>query len=128
LTKIINKLYYEIRHPPNLGAGVSFFRLGESMTAAASPNTSTLQQLKELIQSGVTIDEKTRDILLFSAIIDIYGLLTTNADETRKKFSAVNAILEPVARVYKVGAWAAGIGGSIVIGLLMTGRVEITIK
>ncbi len=94
-----------------------------------SPNIATLQEIRDLLKSGTEIDGKTRDILLFSAIVDLYGLTNTHAEDTHKKLGEVNKILEPVACVYKFGAWAAAIIGTALLDLVaLSGKLEIIVK
>jgi hypothetical protein len=81
-----------------------------------SPNNEVMKKLRDLIEKGGTIDAATRDILLFTAIIDMNTQLET---------------LQPVLAFYKVGMWFAGVFGVSLIGLIwgmLTGQVEIVFK
>lgn len=79
-------------------------------------NNELLKKLRDVIEKGGNIDINTRDVLLFSAILDIYEQL----DEIR-----------PVMTFYRVGVWFASAMGLSVIGMLfalMTGKAEIVFK
>jgi hypothetical protein len=81
-----------------------------------SGNNDVIKQLKSVVEKGGNLDVNTRDVLLFSAIIDIYDQLET---------------LKPVLVFYKVGLYfASAMGLSVLgfIGALLTGKVEIVFK
>lgn len=82
----------------------------------ANGNNEVIKKIRDVIEKGGNIDINTRDVLLFSAIIDIYDQLEN---------------LHPVLTFYKVGMWFAGILGvsfvSLIFGIL-TGQVEIVFK
>ncbi len=79
-------------------------------------NNEVIKQIRDVIQKGGNIDINTRDVLLFSAIIDIY--------EQIEKF-------QPVLMFYRVGMWFAALLGTSFVGLvfgLLTGQVEVVFK
>ena len=81
-----------------------------------SGNSDVIKQLKSVVEKGGNLDVNTRDVLLFSAIIDIYDQLET---------------LRPVLTFYKAAMFfVSAIGLSVLgfIGALLTGRVEIIFK
>lgn len=82
----------------------------------ANGNNEVIKQIRDVIQKGGNIDINTRDVLLLSAIIDIYDQL--------EKF-------QPVLTFYRVGMWLAAILGASFVGLIfgmLTGQVEIIVK
>lgn len=81
-----------------------------------SGNNDVIKQLKSVVEKGGNLDVNTRDVLLFSAIIDIYDQLET---------------LRPVLTFYKASMFfVSSIGLAILgfIGALLTGKVEIIFK
>jgi len=81
-----------------------------------SSNNELIRKLRDVIEKGGNIDVNTRDVLLFSAIVDIYEQL----EEIR-----------PAVTFYRIGVWFASAIGLSVIGLLfglITGRAEIIFK
>ena len=81
-----------------------------------SGNSDVIKQLKGVVEKGGNLDVNTRDVLLFSAIIDIYDQLET---------------LRPVLTFYKASMFfVSSIGLAILgfIGALLTGKVEIIFK
>ena len=79
-------------------------------------NNELIKKIRDVIEKGGNIDVNTRDVLLFSAIVDIYEQLEE---------------LKPVLTFYKVGMYfASAIGVSIIgfFGALLTGRVELIFK
>jgi len=82
----------------------------------AGGNNELIKKLRDVIEKGGNIDINTRDVLLFSAILDIYEQL----DEIR-----------PVVIFYRIGVWFASAIGLSVIGMLfalMTGKAELIFK
>jgi len=104
----------------------------------AGGNNEVIRKLRDVIQNGGGIDVNTRDVLLFSAIVDIYDQLellrtdtTTGIKEARAETKRVMLETQPAVVFYKVGIWmASAIGLSIlgVVGALLTGQMEIIIK
>jgi hypothetical protein len=105
-------------------------------------NSELIRNIRDVIQSGGSIDINTRDVLLFSAILDIYesnekqadaikDLKKQIADGEQSQKDAVQALREeyrPMKTFYAVGIWAASAIGVLFIGLLwsmLTGRVQL---
>ncbi len=105
-------------------------------------NSELIRNIRDVIQSGGSIDINTRDVLLFSAILDIYesnekqadaikDLKKQIADREQTQKDAVQALREeyrPMKTFYAVGIWAASAIGLLFIGLLwsmLTGRVQL---
>jgi len=105
-------------------------------------NSELIRNIRDVIQSGGNIDINTRDVLLFSAILDIYESNEKQADAIKalkKQISdgeqnqkdAVQTLREeyrPMKTFYAVGIWAASAIGVLFIGLLwsmLTGRVQL---
>jgi len=105
-------------------------------------NSELIRNIRDVIQSGGSIDVNTRDVLLFSAILDIYDsnekqadaikdLKKQIADGEQNQKDAVQALREeyrPMKTFYAVGVWAASAFGVLFIGLLwgmLTGRVQL---
>ncbi len=105
-------------------------------------NSELIRNIRDVIQNGGSIDINTRDVLLFSAILDIYDsnerqataikdLKQQIADGEQAQKDAVQAIREeyrPMKTFYSVGIWAASAFGVLFIGLLwgmLTGRVQL---
>ena len=79
-------------------------------------NNEVIKKIRDVIEKGGNIDINTRDVLLFSAIIDIYDQI--------EKFA-------PVLTFYRVGMWFAALFGTSFVGLvfgLLTGQVQIVFK
>lgn len=79
-------------------------------------SSEVIKRIRDVVEKGGNIDINTRDILLFSAIVDIY--------EQLEKF-------RPVLVFYKVGMFfmsATGLGVLGFIGALLMGRVELVFK
>jgi hypothetical protein len=79
-------------------------------------NHELIKSIRDVIQKGGEVDPKMRDLLLFSAIADIY--------ESLERF-------EPVMMFYKAGMFfASAIGISVLafIGALLTGQIEVAFK
>jgi len=103
-----------------------------------SANNEVIKRLRDVIQNGGGIDVNTRDVLLFSAIIDIYEQIENSRSETQKAIAEARAetkrVIEetrPAIIFYRVGIWFASVLGISVIGFLfslMTGRAEIIFK
>ncbi len=101
-------------------------------------NNEIIKKLRDVIQNGGNIDVNTRDVLLFSAIIDIYDQyeITRNdtkslRDEMRKEFIAVRKEMEPALNFAKAGVWVVGAFGVSFVGLvfmMLTGQVELIFK
>ena len=110
--------------------------------AMANGNGELLRKMRDVIERGGNIDINTRDVLLFSAIIDIYDLNEKQAEsikELKKQIAdskedqkdALQSIRDeyrPMKTFYAVGVWAASAIGMLFIGLLwgmLTGRVQL---
>lgn len=108
----------------------------------ANGNSELLRKMRDVIERGGNIDINTRDVLLFSAIIDIYDLNEKQAEaikdlkkqlESNKEVQslAIQAIREeyrPMKTFYAIGVWAGSAIGVLVIGLIwgmLTGRVQL---
>lgn len=108
----------------------------------ANGNSELLRKMRDVIERGGNIDINTRDVLLFSAIIDIYDLNEKQAEATKDlkkqlesnkevQSLAVQAIREeyrPMKTFYAIGVWAGSAIGVLVIGLIwgmLTGRVQL---
>lgn len=101
-------------------------------------NNEIIKKLRDVIQNGGNIDVNTRDVLLFSAIIDIYDQyeITRNdtkslRDDTRKDIMAVRKEMEPAMSFAKAGVWVVGVFGVSFVGLIfmmLTGQVELIFK
>ncbi|GEM_PF-3120977 len=79
-------------------------------------NNEVIKKLQGVIERGGNLDVNTRDVLLFTAIVDIYEQLET---------------LQPALVFYKVGIYfASAIGLAVIgfIGALLTGKVELVFK
>jgi hypothetical protein len=82
----------------------------------SNSNNELIRKLRDVIEKGGNIDVNTRDVLLFSAIVDIYEQLEE---------------IKPAVIFYRVGVWfASAIGLSLIslIFALLTGRAEIIFK
>jgi len=105
-------------------------------------NSELIRQIRDVIERGGSIDINTRDVLLFSAILDIYdsnekqaeaikGLKKQITDGEQAQKDAVQAIRDeyrPMKTFYAIGVWAASAIGLLFIGLLwsmLTGRVQL---
>lgn len=105
-------------------------------------NSELIRKIRDVIERGGSIDNNTRDVLLFSAILDIYdsnekqaemikGLKKQIADGEQAQKDAVQAIRDeyrPMKTFYAIGVWAASAIGLLFIGLLwsmLTGRVQL---
>lgn len=105
-------------------------------------NSELIRNIRDVIQNGGSIDINTRDVLLFSAILDIYesnerqataikDLKQQIADGEQNQKDALQALREeyrPMKAFYSVGIWAASAFGVLFIGLLwgmLTGRVQL---
>jgi hypothetical protein len=101
-------------------------------------NNEVIKKLRDVIQNGGGIDVNTRDVLLFSAIIDMYEQLEKSRNETQSAIaearSETKRVIDetrPAIVFYRVGIWFASALGLSIIGLffaLMTGRAEIIFK
>jgi hypothetical protein len=79
-------------------------------------SSEIIRQLRSVIEKGGNLDVNTRDVLLFSAIIDIYDQLEE---------------LKPIIPFYRVGMYfASAIGLSVIafFGALLTGKVDLIFK
>jgi len=79
-------------------------------------NSEVIKEIRDVVKRGGKIDMETRDILLFSAIIDIYDQLEQ---------------MKPVLVFYRVGLYfASAIGLSVIafIGALITGKIELIFR
>ena len=79
-------------------------------------SSQVIKKIRDVIEAGGNIDINTRDVLLFSAIVDIY--------EQLEKF-------RPILAFYKVSMFfvsATGLGILGFIGALLMGRVELVFK
>jgi len=105
-------------------------------------NSELIRNIRDVIERGGSIDINTRDVLLFSAILDIYELNEKQAEaikDLKKQISdgekaqkdALQDIRDeyrPMKTFYAVGVWAASAIGLLFIGLLwsmLTGRVQL---
>jgi hypothetical protein len=82
----------------------------------ANGNNEVLKKIRDVIEKGGQIDPNTRDVLLFSAIVDIY-------DWVEK--------LQPVLTFYKVSMFffsSIGLGILGFIGALLMGKIELVFK
>jgi hypothetical protein len=86
----------------------------------ANGNNAVITKIRDLIEKGGKIDPDTRDILLFSAIVDIYDQL-----------GIVRAETLPAVTFSRIGLWVAGGLGTLLVGLLFaifTGKVELIFR
>lgn len=86
----------------------------------ANGNNEVIKKIRDLIEKGGKIDPDTRDVLLFSAIVDIYDQLSIVRTET-----------QPAIAFSRIGLWVAGGIGTLLIGLLFaifTGKVELIFR
>lgn len=105
---------------------------------APNANNELLKKLRDVIEKGGGIDVNTRDVLLFSAIVDMY-------DQNEKLSAEINALKEnnqaeiqklrdetrPMMTFYRVALWAGMVLGVSFIGLMfgmLTGQVEVYFK
>lgn len=105
-------------------------------------NNELLRKMRDVIERGGNIDVNTRDVLLFSAIIDIYDLNGKQADaikdlktqlalseQTQK--DAIQALREeyrPIKTFYAIAVWGGSAIGLLFIGLLwgmLTGQIQL---
>lgn len=101
-------------------------------------NNEIIKKLRDVIQNGGNIDVNTRDVLLFSAIIDIYDQFETAHNETKslredtqKDIKAIRKEMEPALNFAKAGVWVVGAFGVSFVGLIfmmLTGQVELIFK
>lgn len=101
-------------------------------------NNELIKKLRDVIEKGGNIDVNTRDVLLFSAIIDLYEKIEASNVETQKAIQEARTetrrVIEetrPAIQFYRVGIWmASAIGLAIIsfLGALITGRAEIIFK
>lgn len=90
-------------------------------------NHTVIQKIRDVIEKGGNIDINTRDVLLFSAVVDIYDQL----EKTHGEYRAVIEQMRPMMMFYRAGLWFATVFGVSFIGLIfgmLTGQVEIVIK
>lgn len=90
-------------------------------------NSEVIKKIRDVIQSGGNIDINTRDILLFSAIADIYD----QYDELKKENKAIREEVRPALDFYRVAVWVSAAFGISFIGLvfaMLTGQVELVFK
>ncbi len=83
------------------------------MTSTTS--NELIKKFRDIIEKGGSIDANTRDVLLFTAIIDVNTQLE---------------MLQPVLTFYKIGMWFVAILAAAVFGLLwglLTGQVQIVV-
>jgi len=105
---------------------------------AAGNNSELLKKLRDVIEKGGGIDANTRDVLLFSTLIDMYDQnekLSKELKELRSdhvvEIAKLREETRPMMTFYKVGLWAAMALGASFIGLIfgmLTGQVEIFFK
>lgn len=98
--------------------------------------------MRDVIERGGNIDINTRDVLLFSAIIDIYDLnekqaeaiaalkkqITESKNDQKDAIQAIREEYRPMKTFYAIGVWAGSAIGVLFIGLLwgmLTGRVQL---
>jgi hypothetical protein len=93
----------------------------------ANGNNEVIKKLRDVIEKGGNIDANTRDVLLFSAIIDIYEKVAA----LEKQYKTMCDETRPVLIFYKVGLWLASALGILFVGLLFgifTGQIEVIFK
>ncbi len=86
----------------------------------ANSNTAVITKIRDLVERGGKIDPDTRDILLFSAVVDIYDQLGNLRTDT-----------QPAVIFSRVGLWfasAIGLGVITFIGGLLTGRIQLIFR
>lgn len=79
-----------------------------------------IKQIKEVIERGGNLDANTRDVLLLSAIVDIYDQLEKLTNDTRPAVQFSKS-----ANYFLTFILVAIIG---FIGSLLTGKVEVIFK
>lgn len=82
----------------------------------ANGNNEVIKKIRDMIEKDRGIDPATRDVLLFSAIVDIYDQLER---------------LSPVLTFYKASMFfvsAVGMGVLGFLGALLTGKIELIFK
>ena len=87
-------------------------------------NRQAILSVRDSIRQGRSIDNDTRDDLLFTAIVDIYDQITKNTG----RLDSLTTKNAPMELFYRVGVWVAGlVGVGIVafIGGLLTHTIEI---
>ena len=90
-------------------------------------NSEVIRKIRDVIEKGGNIDVNTRDVLLFTAIIDIYE----QNELSRAEMKQLREETKPAVLFTKVGVWVlsvAGVGFISFIGALLTGQVEIVVK
>jgi hypothetical protein len=79
----------------------------------ANGNTQVIREMKQIIDEGKQIDIKTRDRLLFTAVIDLYDHMEA---------------IQPIIGFYKTFVFFASAIGIAVIGALVTGRIALVFR
>lgn len=90
-------------------------------------NHAVIQKIRDVVENGGNIDINTRDVLLFSAIVDIYDQI----EKTRGEYKSINEQMRPMMMFYRAGLWFASVIGVSFVGLIfgiLTGQVEIIFK
>lgn len=88
-------------------------------------NSDTMKQLKSIIENGNKVDPDVRDIMILSALVDVYDQLDTLEQALR----ASTDRLQIVYTFYRAGLWFASAIGISMIGIifaLITGQLVIT--
>jgi hypothetical protein len=83
-------------------------------------NCTTIQQIKNMVERGEKITVKTRDVLLFGAIIDLY--------ESQEEIKSQVATFLPALQFYKWARWATVLICGTLLTLIASGKVEIIFK
>jgi hypothetical protein len=65
--------------------------------------TDLLRELKAAVQRGEPLDNRTRDMLLFTALISLFEQLET---------------LQPVLTFYKIALWVSSAFGILTVGII----------
>jgi len=92
-----------------------------------SGNNELIKKIRDVIEKGGNIDVNTRDVLLFSAVVDIYESI----DSMSKRYEEQISEIKPALTFYKVGMWISAAFGLSFIGLvfgMLTGQVQVIFK
>ena len=88
-----------------------------------SGNSTTIQQIRELVERNERLPARARDLLILNAIADIYMRI----DSTDAHIESINIQMEPALKFYKVSLWILTIIIGTFIALAISGRVEMII-
>ena len=94
-------------------------------------NNELIKQLRDAIAQGASVDEKTRDILLLSAVADIYESQKEMRAELTTNYERLREETRPAVQFAKIGSWIGGVISVALVGFLFaifTGQVEIIFK